>query len=96
MVQEITSSSREQNVGAEQINLSIQQLDAVIQQNASVSEEMAATAEELMGQAEQLRGKVSFFVVEENRFNMSFENEDASAFSQGTNAGPKIGLIEEQ
>jgi methyl-accepting chemotaxis protein len=65
LVQEITASSREQNVGTEQINLSIQQLDAVIQQNASASEEMSATAEELLDQAEQLKGKISFFSLNE-------------------------------
>ncbi|NJC89328.1 MAG: HAMP domain-containing protein [Desulfuromonas sp.] len=65
LVQEIAASSREQDVGAEQISKSIQQLDAVIQQSASASEEMASTAEELSGQAEQLADMVAFFVVEE-------------------------------
>lgn len=61
LVQEITASSKEQDVGAEQINKAIQQLDQVIQQNASASEEMASTSEELSSQAEQLSDAISFF-----------------------------------
>ena len=61
LVQEITASSKEQDIGAEQINKAIQQLDQVIQQNASASEEMASTSEELSSQAEQLQDSISFF-----------------------------------
>ncbi|MBF0285577.1 MAG: HAMP domain-containing protein [Magnetococcales bacterium] len=63
-VREISTSSQEQNQGADQINAAIQQLDQVIQQNAGASEEMAATAEELSAQAAQLRQAVSFFQIE--------------------------------
>jgi methyl-accepting chemotaxis protein len=61
LVQEISSASREQTQGAEQINTAIQQLNGVIQQNAGASEEMSATAEELSSQAVQLQGSISFF-----------------------------------
>jgi methyl-accepting chemotaxis protein len=61
LVQEISASSSEQNVGAEQINKSIQQLDHVIQQNASSSEEMASTSQELSAQADQLQISIGFF-----------------------------------
>lgn len=61
LVQEINASSREQDLGADQINKAIQQLDQVIQQNASASEEMASTSEELSSQAEQLQNAVSYF-----------------------------------
>lgn len=63
LVQEISASSREQDVGVEQINIAIQQLDQVTQQNASVSEEMAATAEELASQAAQLKDTIARFTV---------------------------------
>jgi methyl-accepting chemotaxis protein len=63
LVQEISSASREQDSGAEQINRAIQQLDQVIQQNASAAEEMSATAEELAAQSEQLQDTISFFTV---------------------------------
>ncbi|RII28338.1 MAG: methyl-accepting chemotaxis protein [Geobacter sp.] len=64
LVQEINASSREQDLGAEQINKAIQQLDQVIQQNASASEEMASTAEELSSQSEQLQNTIAFFRVD--------------------------------
>jgi methyl-accepting chemotaxis protein len=67
LVQEISASSKEQDMGAEQINKAIQQLDSVIQQNASASEEMASTSEELSGQAELLKDSISFFRIDNGR-----------------------------
>ena len=67
LVQEISSSSAEQNSGADQINKAILQLDQVVQQNASASEEMASMAEELSGQAEQMQSTMSFFKVNTSR-----------------------------
>jgi len=64
LVQEITSSSLEQNTGAEQINKAIQVLNEVTQQNAASSEEMATNAEELEYQAEQLIEIIHFFKIE--------------------------------
>jgi len=67
LVQEINASSKEQDIGAEQINRAIQQLDQVIQQNAASAEQMAATTEELSGQAEQLKATIAFFSLESGR-----------------------------
>lgn len=64
LVQEISSSSNEQNSGTAQINKALQQLDQVIQQNAAASEEMASTCEELSSQAEQLQTAIDFFKIE--------------------------------
>ena len=61
LVQEIASSSREQNTGAEQISKAMVQLDTVIQRNASASEELASMAEELSGQSSQLNVTMDFF-----------------------------------
>lgn len=61
LIQEISSSSIEQNNGAGQVNSAIQQLNSLTQQNASSSEELATNAEELAGQAEQLKNIISFF-----------------------------------
>ncbi|MES0335150.1 MAG: methyl-accepting chemotaxis protein [Candidatus Magnetobacterium sp. LHC-1] len=61
LVQEISSSSAEQNSGADQINKAIQQLDQVIQQNAAAAEEMSTTSEELSAQAEQMQNTIGFF-----------------------------------
>ena len=66
LVQEISTSSLEQNRGAEQINQALQQLDTVIQQNASSSEEMASMAEELNSQAEMMQNNVEYFKLEDS------------------------------
>ena len=66
LVQEISSASREQSSGSDQIGKAMIQLDTVIQQNASASEEMAAMAEELSSQATQLSDTMSFFRLEAN------------------------------
>ncbi len=61
LVQEISSSCREQKSDGEHVNKAIHQLDRVIQQNAAASEEMAATTEALSGQAEHLKESIRFF-----------------------------------
>ena len=65
LVEEITSASREQDVGAAQINQAIQQLDKVTQQNAAASEQVSATSEELSAQAETLQATIAFFRLDE-------------------------------
>ncbi|WP_052566680.1 methyl-accepting chemotaxis protein [Candidatus Magnetobacterium casense] len=61
LVEEITVSSKEQDIGAEQINKAIQQLDKVVQQNAGTANEVSSTAETLAGHAQQLQRSVTFF-----------------------------------
>ena len=61
LVQEIASSSLEQNSGAEQVNSAIQQLNQVTQQNAAASEELAASAQQLEFQAGKLKVNIEFF-----------------------------------
>jgi len=63
LVQEISASTREQNVGAEQINQAIRDLDRVIQQNAAAAEESAATSQELASQSDELTSVISYFDV---------------------------------
>lgn len=67
LVQQISTSSKEQANGADQINQAIQQLNNVIQQNSSAAEEMSSTAQELLSQAEQLQRAISFFKVSRER-----------------------------
>ena len=61
LVGEISSATREQDVGAAQINQAIRPLDQVTQHNAAASEEVSATASELSAQAERLSAAISFF-----------------------------------
>ncbi len=67
LVEAITTASREQHVGAEQVRSAIQQLDGVIQSNASSAEQMAATSTSLAEQADQLRVSMQFFRVDGDR-----------------------------
>ncbi|MCP4522006.1 MAG: HAMP domain-containing protein [Cytophagales bacterium] len=64
LVQEISSASREQNSGADQVNNALQYLNQIIQQNAASSEEMAANADALNSQAQKLKDAVSFFTID--------------------------------
>lgn len=96
LVQEISSASNEQNIGAEQVNVSLQQLDQVIQQNASAAEETAATSEELASQAEQLQEIVTFFKIDDslirrgNKRNSSNSPHNRNnSYTTGNNSGVK-------
>jgi methyl-accepting chemotaxis protein len=66
LIEEITTATREQQTGAEQISRAIHELDRVIQQNAAAAEEMSSTAEELSGQAESLQESIEFFKTEKS------------------------------
>jgi len=63
LVQEISTSSREQNAGADQINSSIQQFSYVTQQNSSTSEELATSSADLAKQSSQLKKVISYFKI---------------------------------
>lgn len=67
LVQEISASSHEQRLGAEQINQAIQQLDQIIQQTVTLAEEMSSTSEAFAHQAEQLQQRIAFFQVPDRR-----------------------------
>lgn len=58
---EISSASREQSAGVEQVSDAVTQMDQVTQQNAALVEESAAAAESLMQQAGRLLSEISFF-----------------------------------
>ena len=61
LVAEITTASRGQSAGTQQLTQALQQLDRVTQQNAAAAEELSATAQELTAQAQSLQGSVAFF-----------------------------------
>jgi methyl-accepting chemotaxis protein len=63
LVQEVTSSSREQSSGVAQINKAMTSVDTVTQRNASSAEELSSTAEELAAQSEALQQLMGFFRV---------------------------------
>ncbi len=63
LVQEISASMREQNVGADQINEAIRQLDTVIQRNAAAATEAASVSEELAAQSGRLHSVIGYFTL---------------------------------
>ena len=63
IISDISSSSREQSSGIEQVNRAILEMDGVTQQNASLVEQSATAAEALQGQAASLARVVGKFVL---------------------------------
>jgi methyl-accepting chemotaxis protein len=63
LIQEIASSSAEQNIGADQISSSIQILNGVTQENAGTAEELSANAETLTRKASELKKTISYFTI---------------------------------
>ena len=63
LVSEISTASRELNVGAAQIHSATQQLDRVTQSATSAAEELSASAHELAEQARALSESVAFFTL---------------------------------
>ena len=54
LISEISTASREQSLGIEQVNTSIVQMDDVTQQNASLVEEAAASSQAMSAEAQHL------------------------------------------
>jgi methyl-accepting chemotaxis protein len=63
MVQEIASSSIEQNTGVAQVNSAIQELNNVTQTNSATSEGLTSKAETLTEKAENLKKTIEYFKV---------------------------------
>ncbi|NDW05584.1 methyl-accepting chemotaxis protein [Jiella pacifica] len=90
LVEEISSSSSEQTVGAGQVNSAIQQLDKVTQQNTAAAEEMSSTAEELASQAEQLAGAISYFKLDDGAPSTRSASKAVPAAKTGTRTKSKV------
>ncbi len=58
LVAEITSASKEQSLGIEQVNLAVAQMDRVTQSNAGSAEQSATAAQQLTGEAKRMRETV--------------------------------------
>ena len=61
LVQEISSASKEQTSGLNQINTSVSQLSQTTQSTASASEELSSTSEEMSAQALRLQETIRYF-----------------------------------
>ena len=63
IMSDITSASKEQSAGIEQVHQAVSQMDEVTQQNAALVEQSAAAATSLEQQATELVGAISIFNV---------------------------------
>jgi aerotaxis receptor len=61
IMQEISTASREQSIGVDQVNSAIAHMDQVTQQNAALVEQAAAATASLALEAEGLSQAVSLF-----------------------------------
>ncbi len=61
LVDEIASSSEEQNLGAVQINNALQEINRSTQSNAAISEEMSSSSGQMVEQAASLIERLRFF-----------------------------------
>jgi methyl-accepting chemotaxis protein len=89
MISEISSATKEQSVGIQQMNSVMTDMDNVVQSNASASEESASAAEELSSQAAEL-----MYIVNEMQKMVGNASRDIQSFAQGNNnsAGLRAGL----
>ena len=67
LVDQIATSSREQESGATQINEALATLDGIVQQNALLAGEQATMADELSVEAEGMHEVLGFFVAQSNK-----------------------------
>ena len=61
IMQDISATAMEQQVGVDQVNRAVAEMDTVTQNNAALVQESADTSESLLEQAHALRDTVSFF-----------------------------------
>jgi aerotaxis receptor len=67
IMHEISTASREQSIGVDQVNQAVNHMDQVTQQNAGLVEEAAAAAISLADEAGHLRDAFSLFQFERSR-----------------------------
>lgn len=79
LVQEISSATREQSIGAEQINDAIRELDQVTQRNASATQRAADATSQLSEDAELLRSELSYFSIGDGQGNVTIDQTPMAA-----------------
>ncbi len=75
LAEEVSTASREQSQGLEQISTGLNQIDQVTQANTASAEESASAAEELSSQAQQLKAMVARFKLKERERSRMSEAE---------------------
>ncbi len=75
LVQEISVSAKEQDIGADEINKALQQLDGVVQRAATSAEELSNSAIHLSSQAAEQSEAMRFFKLAQNTNNIVVSNK---------------------
>ncbi|GAB1483912.1 methyl-accepting chemotaxis protein [Treponema sp.] len=73
LAEEVSTASREQSQGLEQITSGLTQIDQVTQSNTASAEESASAAEELSSQAQQLKAMIGRFRLKQREEKMTEE-----------------------
>jgi len=73
LAEEVSTASREQSQGLEQITSGLSQIDQVTQANTASAEESASAAEELSSQAQQLKSMIGRFRLKQQEAKMTEE-----------------------
>ena len=81
LVGEISSASKEQATGIEEINKGLNQVNEIVQQNSSISEETASSSEELSSQATQLQKLMSAFILQQRGASSARTTDVRESFS---------------
>ncbi len=95
LVSEVTTASREQSQGVEQITAAVAQMDKVVQGNAANAEEGAAAAEELNSQASMLKnalGELEVLVGSRQRSGAAGAGPTQAHGSPGRSAAARLPL----
>ena len=76
IMQDISATAMEQQVGVDQVNRAVAEMDTVTQHNASLVQESTDTSESLLNQAHMLQDAVSFFKL--NPADLTFKPKNAA------------------
>lgn len=94
IIDEISTTSKEQSSGIDQVNNAIMQMDQITQANANLVEEVNASGKEMQGQAENLLSMVQYFKLDKETDNIyehrAFVEPDNKANKHLTNQEKKI------
>ena len=71
VLEEISSTSKEQTLGVSQVNEAVTQMDTMTQQNAAMVEELAATAQSLSGQVKEVGNSMRLFRLKSGELTVS-------------------------
>lgn len=93
---EITSASKEQSAGIEEVNQAVTQMDEVTQQNAALVEQAAAAAETMQVQATKLTHLVGEFRLVAGGQTMQFDRLPSVNTARGTMQATKLRTVRDR